>query len=233
MTRRADRLFEIIQVLRRARGPLTADAIATQLETSKRTIYRDVATLINRRIPIRGEAGTGYVLERGFELPPLTLTHDEVWAVVLGMQWVSEHADSSLGDAAAKVLAKLAAVVPEGHRRLIDEPVVSTPPKRLRSIDANVDLGKLRAWSQRGHKLEVTYRDATNRETNRTVWPFLLGYQDGIKMLIAWCELRQDFRFFRVERLVKVAFLDEPYPDRPAALRERWLAQLESELARL
>jgi len=100
--RRADRLFEIIQVFRRARAPLTAEAIAEEPETSKRTIYRDIATLIAQRVPIRGEAGIGYVLERGFDLPPLMLTTDEVHAVVLGAQWVVAHADPALARGARR-----------------------------------------------------------------------------------------------------------------------------------
>ena len=99
--RRADRLFQIIQVLRRTRKPLTADAIAAELETSKRTIYRDIATLIGQRVPIRGEAGMGYILEKGFDLPPLMLTPDEIEAAVLGAQWVAGHADPVLSRAAA------------------------------------------------------------------------------------------------------------------------------------
>ena len=125
--RRADRLFEIIQVFRRARGPLTADAIAAELETSKRTIYRDIAALIGQRVPIRGEAGIGYVLEQGFDLPPLMLTSDEIEAVVLGAQWVAAHADPALAKAAAAVLAKVTAVVPEGLRAVIEDPAVGTP----------------------------------------------------------------------------------------------------------
>src|ERR1700755_535169 len=98
--RRADRLFQIIQVLRRTRNPLTADAIAAELETSKRTIYRDIATLIGQRVPIRGGAGMGYILEKGFDLPPLMLTPDEIEAAVLGAQWVAGHADAVLSRAA-------------------------------------------------------------------------------------------------------------------------------------
>ncbi len=99
--RRADRLFQIIQVLRRTRKPLTADAIAAELETSKRTIYRDITTLIEQRVPIRGEAGMGYILEKGFDLPPLMLTPDEIEACVLGAQWVVGHADPALARARA------------------------------------------------------------------------------------------------------------------------------------
>src|SRR6202012_221907 len=106
--RRADRLFQIIQVLRRTRKPLTADAIAAELETSKRTIYRDIATLMEQRVPIRGEAGMGYILEKGFDLPPLMLTPEEIEAAVLGAQWVASHADEALARAAADLIAKIA-----------------------------------------------------------------------------------------------------------------------------
>src|SRR5579871_5157319 len=100
--RRADRLFQIIQVLRRTRKPLTADAIAAELETSKRTIYRDIAELIGQRVPIRGEAGMGYVLEKGFDMPPLMLTPDEIEAAVLGAQWVSTRGDAEIGRASCR-----------------------------------------------------------------------------------------------------------------------------------
>src|SRR5882762_4938446 len=114
--RRADRLFQIIQVLRRTRKPLTADAIAAELETSKRTIYRDIATLIGQRVPIRGEAGMGYILEKGFDLPPLMLTPDEIEAAVLGAQWVAGHADPVLARAAEDLMAKIADTLAERHR---------------------------------------------------------------------------------------------------------------------
>ncbi len=222
--RRADRLFEIIQVFRRARGPLTADAIAAELETSKRTIYRDVAALIGQRVPIRGEAGIGYVLERGFDLPPLMFTADEIEAVVLGAQWVAAHADPALARAAADVLAKVASVVPEGLRGMIEDPAVTTPPAWGAQADATIDVARLRAWSQQGRKLAIRYLDDAGRASDRTVWPFLVGYRDSTRMLMAWCELRRDFRMFRTDRLQAIDFLDERYPERRATLRSRWLA---------
>jgi biotin operon repressor len=120
--RRADRLFQIIQVLRRARRPLTAEAIAAELETSKRTVYRDIATLMAQRVPIRGEAGIGYVLEGGFDLPPLMLTPDEIEAAVLGAQWVIGWGDPVLARAAQDLLAKIGAAVPERLRPFVHEP---------------------------------------------------------------------------------------------------------------
>src|SRR6266516_6576211 len=142
--RRADRLFQIIQVLRRTGKPLTADAIAAELETSKRTIYRDIATLIEQRVPIRGEAGMGYILEKGFDLPPLMLTPDEIEAAVLGAQWVAGHADTALSRAAHDLIAKIGAVVPERLRPYVLEPITETPPARNLAADG-LDMARVRS----------------------------------------------------------------------------------------
>jgi predicted DNA-binding transcriptional regulator YafY len=220
--RRADRLFQIIQVLRRTRRPLTADKMAAELETSKRTIYRDIATLMAQRVPIRGEAGVGYVLDGGFDMPPLMLTSDEVEAAVLGAQWVRARGDPALAKAADDLIAKLAATVPEGLRTLVLEPVVITPPGEPQSSGV-VDVAQLRLWCQRGRKLMIDYVDEGGRRTQRTIWPFMVGYRDAIRMAIAWCEHRKDFRMFRIDRIATIDFLDDRYPNRPAALRQRWL----------
>ncbi|MFY0565293.1 helix-turn-helix transcriptional regulator [Archangium lansingense] len=229
--RRADRLFEIIQVLRRASAPLTADAIAAELETSKRTIYRDIGALIAQRVPIRGEAGIGYILERGFDLPPLMLTSDEIEAVALGAQWVMAHADATLARAALDVLAKIAAIVPEDLRPLIDDPAVGTPPSREVQGDVGVDVAKLRAWSRQGLKLAIGYVDKTGRTSERVIWPFMVGYVATVCVVMAWCELRADFRIFRTDRLTSVDFRDEHYPEHPVALRRRWLAMMREKQA--
>ena len=223
--RRADRLFEIIQVLRRASGPLTADRIAAELETSKRTIYRDIDALVAQRVPIRGEAGVGYVLDRGFDLPPLMLTVDEVEAVALGAQWVVAHADAALARAAHSVLAKVAAIVPEDLRPVIDDPAVGTPPTRDRD-DGHVDVGRLRKWCREGRKLAIGYVDETGSTSERVIRPFMVGYVATLRVVTAWCELRQDFRIFRIDRLTAIEFLDQRYPERSVALRRRWLAMM-------
>jgi predicted DNA-binding transcriptional regulator YafY len=115
--RRADRLFQIIQILRRSSRPVTAAALAEELEVSKRTVYRDVADLIGQRVPIEGEAGLGYLLASDYDMPPLMLTPDEIEAVMLGAQWVAGRSDKVLSNAARDVIAKIAAVVPERLRR--------------------------------------------------------------------------------------------------------------------
>ena len=220
--RRADRLFEIIQVLRRASGPLTAGRIAAELETSKRTIYRDIDALVGQRVPIRGEAGVGYVLDRGFDLPPLMLTSDEIEAVALGAQWVVAHGDEVLARAALDVLAKVAAIVSDDLRDLIEDPAVGTPSPRRPEPDA-VDVARLRRWSREGRTLAIGYRDEAGRVSERVIRPFLIGYVAGVRVVAAWCELREDFRIFRTDRLTAVEYLERRYPDHPVALRRRWL----------
>lgn len=228
--RRADRLFEIIQVLRRASGPLTAERIAAELETSKRTIYRDIGALVAQRVPIRGEAGMGYVLERGFDLPPLMLTADEAEAVALGAQWVVAHADAALARAALSVLAKIAAVVTEDLRPVIDDPAVGTPPGLSRG-DGQVDMARLRRWCREGRTLAIGYVNETGATSERVIRPFMVGYVAGTCAIIAWCELRQDFRVFRTDRMTAATFLDQHYPGRPATLRRRWLAMARDQRA--
>jgi predicted DNA-binding transcriptional regulator YafY len=219
--RRADRLFQIIQVLRRTRKPLTADAIAAELETSKRTIYRDIATLMGQRVPIRGEAGMGYILERGFDMPPLMLTPDEIEAAVLGAQWVMGHADPALATAAKDLIAKIADTVPEKLRPFVLEPASRARPNFIGIPDA-LDMVQMRAHIHAGKKVRLCYRDESGRASERIIWPIAVGYLEAVRLLAAWCELRKDFRSFRTDRAVTAEYLDERYPERREVLRSRW-----------
>src|SRR6266436_1498435 len=218
--RRADRLFQIIQVLRRTRKPLTAE-----LETSKRTIYRDIATLIEQRVPIRGEAGMGYILEKGFDLPPLMLTPDEIEAAMLGAQWVIGHADPVLARAAEDLMAKIADTVPERLRPFVLEPASRARPGRDREPD-RIDMARTRSQIHEGKKIALHYRDEHGRDSERTIWPIAIGYHEAVRILAAWCELRRDFRSFRTDRVVGADYLDEKYPERREALRAKWRRSL-------
>jgi predicted DNA-binding transcriptional regulator YafY len=224
--RRADRLFQIIQILRRSSRPVTADAIAGELETSKRSVYRDIAALVGQRVPVRGEAGIGYVLDSGFDLPPLMLTADELEAAVLGAQWVQGHGDPGLVRAAQDLIAKIAASVPLHLRPLLLDASARPmsgwpiPPDRL-------DAGLARAWIRSGRKMALAYRDAEERETERIIWPIAIGYLNSARLLVGWCELRSDFRHFRLDRVADAQFLDQKFPERPAVLRAKWLKTLE------
>ena len=227
--RRADRLFQIIQILRRSRRPVTADAIAVELETSRRTIYRDISSLIGQRVPIRGEAGLGYILDSGFDLPPLMLTPDEIEAAVLGAQWVAARGDPVLARASLDLIAKIGQAVPERLRPYVFEPA-SAPPPSWRVIADRLDMARVRAWIYAGRKIRIVYRDEQDRQTRRVIWPVTIGYLDTVRMLIGFCELRQEFRTFRADRVEDAEFLDDRHPERPAALRARWRRSLASHL---
>lgn len=224
--RRADRLFQIIQVLRRHRRAVTAAELATELETSPRTVYRDIATLVGQRVPIRGEAGSGYVLERGYDLPAMMLTPDEIEAAVLGAQWVSGRGDPALARAAQDLIAKIAAAVPERLRPYVFEPASETPPARTRVPADGLDIARLREQIHAGRKIALRYRDESGRESERVVWPVTVGYLDTVRILVAWCELRGDFRHFRADRVLAAMFLDVRCPQRPTTLRAQWRRSL-------
>ena len=224
--RRADRLFQIIQILRRSSRPVTAGDIARELEVSPRTVYRDVADLIAQRVPVQGEAGFGYILDDAFDMPPLMLTPDEIEAAVLGAQWVAGRGDPVLANAARDLIAKITSVVPERLRTIIADPALGTriitPPAPDR-----IDLARAREWIRDGRKIEIDYLDQHGVGTVRVVWPILLGFLEDKRMLAAWCELRQDFRHFRADRIAAATFLDERYDSRPATLRQRWKRDME------
>ena len=212
-------------MLRRTRKPLTADAIAAELETSKRTIYRDIATLIGQRVPIRGEAGMGYILEKGFDLPPLMLTPDEIEAAVLGAQWVAGHADSALARAAEDLMAKIADTVPGRLRPFVLEPASRARPSWNREPD-RLDMVRTRTQIHEGRKIMLRYRDEQGRHSERMIWPISIGYLEATRLLAAWCELRGDFRSFRTDRVVDATYLDEKYPERRDVLRAKWRQSL-------
>ena len=227
--RRADRLFQIIQILRRSTWPVTAAALAEELEVSKRTVYRDVADLISQRVPIDGEAGLGYLLAADYDMPPLMLTPEEIEAVMLGTQWVAARSDKVLSNAARDVAAKIAAVVPEHLRPFIVEPSVGAKPA-TEEPGESVDTSILRSAIRNGVKLRLRYRSEAGEETERTVWPVILGYAETSRLLIAWCELRRCFRHFRADRIIEAKMLDEINGLRRGELRRRWQLWREANL---
>ncbi len=226
--RRADRLFQIIQILRRSTRPVTAAALAAELEVSTRTVYRDMADLIGQRVPVEGEAGLGYLLGADYDLPPLMLTPDEIEAVALGAQWVAGRGDNVLANAARDVVAKIAAVVPERLRGLATAPSVGVKPSDA-ARPAAFDSSKIRSAIRAGLKLRLRYQSAAGEASERTVWPVILGYAEMTGLLVAWCELRQDFRHFRVDRIVAADAFGEAIGVSKALLRRRWQRWREAE----
>jgi predicted DNA-binding transcriptional regulator YafY len=225
--RRTERLFQIIQILRRARRPVTADQIAAELETSRRTIYRDIAELFAQHVPIRGEAGVGYVLGRGFDMPPLMLTPDEIEAAVLGAAWVAGRGDPALARAAQDLVAKIGAVIPQHLRPFLLESTLTTPQSRRLAADT-IDMTRLRAWIHTQGKVRIRYRAETDEETDRVIWPVAIAYHEAVRLIAAWCELRRAFRHFRTDRVVTAEFLDERYTGRRATLHAAWRKDVKS-----
>ena len=183
-------------------------------------------------MPIRGEAGVGYVLDGGFDLPPLMLTPDEIEAAVLGAQWVAGRGDPALARAALDLIAKIGAAVPERLRPLALEPSARAAT-RWNIVPDSIDMAQVRHAIRNGHKIALSYRDEQERVSQRTVWPFAVGYHETVRLIIAWCELRTDFRSFRTDRVAGAEFLDERYPERPATLRARYRKLVGEKMAQM
>jgi predicted DNA-binding transcriptional regulator YafY len=209
--------------------PVTGAAIAGELEVSTRTVYRDVADLMALRVPITGEAGLGYLLAAEYDMPPLMLTPAELEAIVLGAQWVAKRSDPLLSPAARDVLAKIVTAVPAHLRPIVMQPSTGVAP-RLDELAEEVDTAVLRDAIRKGLKLRVRYRAEDGMETERTLWPVILGYSDANRILIAWCELRQGFRHFRTDRMGSAERLDQKVGEPRSLLMRRWEAWRAAEI---
>jgi predicted DNA-binding transcriptional regulator YafY len=209
--RRADRLFRLVQLLRGGRL-MTARRLAERLEVSERTVYRDVRDLLLSGVPIEGEAGVGYVLRAGFDLPPLMFDAAEIEAVVLGVRMARAWGGTRLAAAAEEALRKIGAVLPPGLRARVDRTRLFAPAYHL-APDApqRADLDQLQAALDGGRRVHFTYCDEAGRGSARQVQPLGLFFWGGVWTLAAWCELRQDFRSFRVDRMTALALAD-PFP---------------------
>jgi len=221
---RSERLLALLQVLRRHRRPVSGRTLAEELGVSLRTLYRDIASLQAQGAAIEGEAGLGYVLRPGFTLPPLMFSPEEIEALVLGARWVSERADDELAQAADDALAKIAAVLPGGLRDRIETSPLLVGPAEAHQAAAEERLAVVRQAIHDQSKLRIAYRDAEGMPSERTVWPFALGFFDRARVLIAWCELRQAFRHFRLDRIAGLE-IGGRYPRSRLALLSDWRAQ--------
>lgn len=217
---RTDRILELLDILRRHRGPVTGAKLAHELGVSLRSLYRDIEALRRRGAEIDGEAGFGFVLKPGFLLPPLMFSRAEIEALVLGSRWVSKRGDPELAAAAAKALAKIKTVLPEDLRAEAEVAGLVVGPSEF--LDARVDLRLVREAIRRERKLTIDYNDKADKASRRTVWPFALAYFDRVQVLAAWCELRQDFRHFRIDRIVELEVGETRYPRRRAVLLSDW-----------
>ena len=227
---RAQRLLDLIQVLRRHRHPVSGATLAEATGVSLRTLYRDIELLKAEGAHIDGEAGVGYVLRPGFMLPPLMFSEEEIEALVLGSRWVHQRADRALADAAANVLAKIGAVLPKDLRDTLDESgLLIGPGDPIAAGDAQ--LPKIRQAIRTERKIGLSYRDNNGADSKRIIWPFALSFFEKVRVVVAWCELREDFRHFRTDRIEEISFLDQRYPGRRKALLKTWQEQMRIESA--
>ena len=218
---RSERLFDLLHALRRRRRPVSGKVLAEEIGVSIRTLYRDIASLQAQGANIEGEPGVGYILEPGFLLPPLMFPPEEIEALVLGSRWVADRADDPLRDAALSALARIAAVLPSDLGDEMDASALLVGPGAAAPVDV-VDPALLRKAIRAERKLRLSYRDSAGTASGRVVWPFALAFFDQARLLLGWCELRQDFRHFRTDRISEAEVLDIRYPKRRRALLAQW-----------
>jgi predicted DNA-binding transcriptional regulator YafY len=207
----------LLQALRRRRRAVSAAVLAQELGVSVRTIYRDVATLAERGAAVEGAAGVGYRLRPGFFLPPITLDEDELDALVLGLRWVSRRSDAALARGAEDALAKILAVLPAAS----EDPLAASGLIVGGGAEP-AHLAALRRAMRQERKLHLAYADAAGVATERTVWPVAIGFLHAGEVLAAWCELRQGFRHFRLDRIVRAEVSPDRYPRRRPVLLADW-----------
>lgn len=209
--RRADRLFQIVQLIR-GRRLTTAEFLSQRLEVSVRTVYRDVAALQQQGVPIDGEAGVGYRMRAGFELPPLMFSAEEAQALVAAVRVAQPQLDALLGQRAEEALSKILAVLPGPARAAAESLALYAP---LRGLDdaTRARLGQLRQATESRHKLQLVYLDLSEQASTRTVRPLACFFWGPVWTFSAWCELRQDFRSFRVDRVQQLEVLEERFRD--------------------
>lgn len=221
---RSERLLDLIQTLRRHRRPVSGQRLAEETGVSLRTLYRDIATLQAQGADIEGEPGLGYILKPGFMLPPLMFSEDEIEALVLGARWVATRTDNELAQAASNLLAKIAAVLPDDLKPRIEGTnlmVAPGPPPE----PSSVDLAVIRKAIRNEHMVDITYLDAAGAATSRRIWPFVLGFFERVRVVAAWCTLRDDVRHFRTDRIVTLEPTGIRYPRRKAVLLKEWRAE--------
>lgn len=224
---KTERLFAIMDALRRHRRPVTAAQLAEEQNVSIRTLYRDVQTLIGLGAPIEGEAGVGYLLRPGFFLPPLMFTAEELEALVLGARWVEAQPDEELNRGAQNALAKIATAAPEDLRSRIDDtglwPVLLRGPLETAPV-----LGQLRHAMREEKSVCISYEDEAGQTTEREIWPVQLAFYESKQIIVAFCCLRRGFRHFRIDRIASFRLTENPYGERRALLAARWKAEWQS-----
>ena len=228
---KTERLFSVIDALRRHRRPVTASVLAEEQGVSVRTLYRDIQTLIGLGAPIEGEAGIGYMLRSGFFLPPLMFSAEELEALVLGARWVQGRPDAELAGAAKNALAKIATATPDDLRDRLNNTGLWAA-QQVWTREAEPLLGIVREAMRAEKTLHLSYADERGQLSERAVWPVTLAYYEDKQIIGAWCTMRQDFRNFRVDRVQTAAPGPAPFGKRRAVLMKEWEAIWSSRVRR-
>ena len=225
--RRADRLIKITHFLRQRRLAVTANQIAEAFNICKRTVYRDIQCLMDTGAPIIGEAGVGYTIDKQYYLPPITFDADELEAIGLGISMVRQWTDDQFADKAASAFDKIQAVLPtslQGELKQITTFAVPNRPK----IPWNINFSDLREFIRKRQKVDVTYSDEKQKETKRTLRPLALVFFNPVWLLTAWCEKREDFRNFRIDRIQGLNINGEIFDDEPSKNLVAYLSQVKA-----
>lgn len=230
--RRADRLFQIVNVLRRRRTATTATYLGERLGVSERTIYRDVRDLMLAGTPIDGEAGVGYRIRPGYDLPPLMFDRDEIQALVLGARIVRQVGDPALARASDAILGKVAAIVPKDLAPLLAETRLFVPSS-IGIGESPEALTCAREALLAHRKVLLSYTTADGSATQRTVRPLGIFFWGRTWTLAAWCELRRDFRNFRLDRVAAPTMLQESFEEEAGKTLRDMLTQYGPEAVRI
>ncbi|CAN5404458.1 YafY family protein [soil metagenome] len=218
---RTERLLNLLQILRSYRYPVSGKRLAERLGVSIRTLYRDIATLQTQGAEIEGEVGIGYILKPTFFLPPLMFTQTEMQALLLGTQWVSQFGDAPLSKAATDALNKICDVLPTNIKNSINTFALRVGPPVSESL-AKEDLSALRDAIANQKKIYIVYQAEDGKESQRTVWPFTIGYFTDGRILVAWCEKQKDYRHFKTDGIISLKVLEERYPRLKSSLFREW-----------
>jgi len=220
--KRSDRLFQIVNYMQGRRLAITAQDIAREFNVSVRTIYRDVQDLILTGVPITGEAGVGYLIDKSHCLPPMALEVGELETLMLGAAMVSSYTDAAMAKSAKKLVQKLKVALNEKDRATFAGTALFAPPSAT-LIPWTVDFSSLRAAIRSKHKVRLDYEDQNGEHTKRTVWPLAMSFWGQTWLLLAWCELRQDHRNFRLDRMASAEVLDGVFKETPQTSLQSYL----------
>ncbi|MCX7565835.1 YafY family protein [Sulfitobacter sp. F26169L] len=218
--------MNLVEEFRCHRRPVSGQDLAKALSISIRTLYRDIESLRALGAGIDGEPGVGFMMRSGFLLPPIMFTVEEVDALVLGSLWVADKADKPMAEAARKAMARLTAVMPTELTDRVEAKYLSVTPSS-HSQRETIDMSAIRRAIHAERKVLIGYNDAAGNSSERVIWPFFLSYLDGARLISAWCELREEIRHFRTDRMSNLTELPARYPKRRHDLIKDW-RELES-----